>query len=55
MLGDDQDWFDEDCLSSSQDPKTKFEETIVPLMAEPKRAPESRVKLYWQSHTLQRK
>lgn len=41
MLGDDQDWFDEDFgLSSSHKiQKNKAEETIVPLMAEPKRAP----------------
>ncbi|XP_066217747.1 centrosome-associated protein 350 isoform X1 [Saccopteryx leptura] len=41
VLGDDQDWFDEDFgLSSSHKiPKNKAEETIVPLMAEPKRAP----------------
>ncbi|XP_019486366.1 PREDICTED: centrosome-associated protein 350 isoform X2 [Hipposideros armiger] len=40
-LGDDQDWFDEDFgLSSSHKiQKNKAEETIVPLMAEPKRAP----------------
>ncbi|XP_044123148.1 centrosome-associated protein 350 isoform X2 [Neovison vison] len=39
---DDQDWFDEDFgLSSSHKiPKNKAEETIVPLMAEPKRAPQ---------------
>ncbi|XP_053463940.1 centrosome-associated protein 350 isoform X1 [Nycticebus coucang] len=38
-LGDDQDWFDEDFgLSSSHKiQKNKAEETIVPLMAEPKR------------------
>ncbi|XP_060252648.1 centrosome-associated protein 350 isoform X4 [Ovis aries] len=42
VLGDDQDWFDEDFgLSSSHKiQKNKAEETIVPLMAEPKRAPE---------------
>ncbi|XP_032718617.1 centrosome-associated protein 350 isoform X5 [Lontra canadensis] len=42
VLGDDQDWFDEDFgLSSSHKiPKNKAEETIVPLMAEPKRAPQ---------------
>ncbi|KAM5239084.1 centrosome-associated protein 350 isoform 2-T2 [Ctenodactylus gundi] len=41
-LGDDQDWFDEDFgLSSSHKiQKSKAEETIVPLMAEPKRAPQ---------------
>lgn len=41
MLGDDQDWFEEDFgLSSSHKiQKNKAEETIVPLMAEPKRAP----------------
>ncbi|XP_019588490.2 centrosome-associated protein 350 isoform X2 [Rhinolophus sinicus] len=41
VLGDDQDWFDEDFgLSSSHKiQKNKAEETIVPLMAEPKRAP----------------
>lgn len=41
-LGDDQDWFDEDFgLSSSHKiQKNKAEETIVPLMAEPKRAPQ---------------
>uniref|UniRef100_A0A2K6GUJ8 Centrosomal protein 350 n=1 Tax=Propithecus coquereli TaxID=379532 RepID=A0A2K6GUJ8_PROCO len=40
-LGDDQDWFDEDFgLSSSHKiQKNKAEETIVPLMAEPKREP----------------
>ncbi|KAM7054867.1 centrosome-associated protein 350 isoform 2-T2 [Molossus nigricans] len=40
VLGDDQDWFDEDFgLSSSHKiQKNKAEETIVPLMAEPKRA-----------------
>uniref|UniRef100_A0A8C2LF77 Centrosomal protein 350 n=1 Tax=Cricetulus griseus TaxID=10029 RepID=A0A8C2LF77_CRIGR len=39
---DDQDWFDEDFgLSSSHKiQKNKAEETIVPLMAEPKRAPQ---------------
>ncbi|XP_021120989.1 centrosome-associated protein 350 isoform X2 [Heterocephalus glaber] len=39
-LGDDQDWFDEDFgLSSSHKiQKSKAEETVVPLMAEPKRA-----------------
>ncbi|XP_046536693.1 centrosome-associated protein 350 isoform X2 [Equus quagga] len=42
VLGDDQDWFDEDFgLSSSHKiQKNKAEETIVPLMAEPKRAPQ---------------
>ena len=42
MLGDDQDWFDEDFgLSSSHKiQKNKAEETIVPLMAEPKGAPQ---------------
>ncbi|XP_022363845.1 centrosome-associated protein 350 isoform X2 [Enhydra lutris kenyoni] len=42
VLGDDQDWFDEDFgLSSSHKiPKNKAEETIVPLMAEPKRPPQ---------------
>ncbi|XP_008262074.3 centrosome-associated protein 350 isoform X2 [Oryctolagus cuniculus] len=41
-LGDDQDWFDEDFgLSSSHKiQKNKAEETIVPLMAEPKRVPQ---------------
>ncbi|XP_058430441.1 centrosome-associated protein 350 isoform X3 [Marmota monax] len=41
-LGDDQDWFDEDFgLSSSHKiQKNKTEETIVPLMAEPKRPPQ---------------
>ncbi|XP_035135891.3 centrosome-associated protein 350 isoform X3 [Callithrix jacchus] len=41
-LGDDQDWFDEDFgLSSSHKiQKNKAEETIVPLMAEPKREPQ---------------
>ncbi|KAM6166448.1 LOW QUALITY PROTEIN: centrosome-associated protein 350 [Erethizon dorsatum] len=41
-LGDDQDWFDEDFgLSSSHKiQKSKAEETIVPLMAEPKGAPQ---------------
>uniref|UniRef100_A0A8C3YK29 Centrosomal protein 350 n=1 Tax=Catagonus wagneri TaxID=51154 RepID=A0A8C3YK29_9CETA len=41
VLGDDQDWFDEDFgLSSSHKiQKNKAEETIVPLMAEPKSAP----------------
>ncbi|XP_013376754.1 PREDICTED: centrosome-associated protein 350 isoform X2 [Chinchilla lanigera] len=41
-LGDDQDWFDEDFgLSSSHKvQKSKAEETVVPLMAEPKRAPQ---------------
>ncbi|XP_027623723.1 centrosome-associated protein 350 isoform X2 [Tupaia chinensis] len=41
-LGDDQDWFDEDFgLSSSHKiQKNKAEETIVPLMAEPKRTPQ---------------
>ncbi|XP_026941955.1 centrosome-associated protein 350 isoform X1 [Sagmatias obliquidens] len=40
VLGDDQDWFDEDFgLSSSHKiQKNKAEETIVPLMAEPKGA-----------------
>lgn len=39
---DDQDWFDEDFgLSSSHKiQKNKAEETIVPLMAEPKRVPQ---------------
>ncbi|XP_035870903.1 centrosome-associated protein 350 isoform X2 [Phyllostomus discolor] len=42
VLGDDQDWFEEDFgLSSSHKiQKNKAEETIVPLMAEPKRAPQ---------------
>ncbi|XP_036700659.1 centrosome-associated protein 350 isoform X1 [Balaenoptera musculus] len=42
VLGDDQDWFDEDFgLSSSHKiQKNKAEETIVPLMAEPKGAPQ---------------
>ncbi|XP_077878539.1 centrosome-associated protein 350 isoform X6 [Ictidomys tridecemlineatus] len=41
-LGDDQDWFDEDFgLSSSHKiQKNKTEETIVTLMAEPKRPPQ---------------
>ncbi|XP_010628576.1 centrosome-associated protein 350 isoform X2 [Fukomys damarensis] len=41
-LGDDQDWFDEDFgLSSSHKiQKSKAEETIVPLMEEPRRAPQ---------------
>lgn len=41
VLGDDQDWFDEDFgLSSSHKiQKNKAEETVVPLMAEPKRPP----------------
>ncbi|XP_040840277.1 centrosome-associated protein 350 isoform X3 [Ochotona curzoniae] len=41
-LGDDQDWFDEDFgLSSSHKiQKNKAEETIVPLMAEPKGVPQ---------------
>ncbi|XP_058395946.1 centrosome-associated protein 350 [Diceros bicornis minor] len=41
VLGDDQDWFDEDFgLSSSHKiQKNKAEETIVHLMAEPKRVP----------------
>uniref|UniRef100_A0A250Y8J1 Centrosome-associated protein 350 n=4 Tax=Castor canadensis TaxID=51338 RepID=A0A250Y8J1_CASCN len=41
-FGDDQDWFDEDFgLSSSHKiQKNKAEETIVPLMAEPKRVPQ---------------
>lgn len=41
-LGDDQDWFDEDFgLSSSHKiQKSKAEEIIVPLMAEPKRPPQ---------------
>ncbi|XP_060053752.1 centrosome-associated protein 350 isoform X2 [Erinaceus europaeus] len=40
VLGDDQDWFDEDfgLSSSPKIPKSKAEESIVPLMAEPKRA-----------------
>ncbi|XP_068397445.1 centrosome-associated protein 350 isoform X1 [Eschrichtius robustus] len=42
VLGDDQDWFDEDFgLSSSHKiQKNKAEETIAPLMAEPKGAPQ---------------
>ncbi|XP_037681171.1 centrosome-associated protein 350 isoform X2 [Choloepus didactylus] len=42
VLGDDQDWFDEDFgLSSSHKvQKSKAEETIVPLMAESKKAPQ---------------
>ncbi|XP_077013274.1 centrosome-associated protein 350 isoform X2 [Tamandua tetradactyla] len=42
VLGDDQDWFDEDFgLSSSHKvQKNKAEETIVPLMAESKKAPQ---------------
>ncbi|KAK1329264.1 hypothetical protein QTO34_011445 [Cnephaeus nilssonii] len=42
VLGDDQDWFDEDFgLSSSHKiQKNKAEEAIVPLMAEPKRPPQ---------------
>lgn len=41
VLGDEQDWFEEDFgLSSNHKiPKNKVEETIVPLMAEPKREP----------------
>lgn len=41
-LGDDQDWFDEDFgLSSSHKiQKNKAEDTIVPLMAEPKGVPQ---------------
>lgn len=57
MLGDDQDWFDEDFWFElfSQDPN-KAEETIVPLMAEPKRAPEKPCEaLLAVPHTLQRK
>ncbi|KAM9211790.1 centrosome-associated protein 350 [Dugong dugon] len=42
VLGDDQDWFDEDFgLSSSHKvQKNKVEETIVPVMAESKRPPQ---------------
>ncbi|XP_058130797.1 centrosome-associated protein 350 isoform X1 [Dasypus novemcinctus] len=42
VLGDDQDWFEEDFgLSSSHKvQKNKAEETIVPLMAESKKAPQ---------------
>ncbi|XP_069890438.1 centrosome-associated protein 350 isoform X4 [Dipodomys merriami] len=41
-LGDDQDWFEEDfgLSSSHRIQKNKAEETIVPLMAESKRAPQ---------------
>ncbi|KAM4861546.1 centrosome-associated protein 350 isoform 2-T4 [Thomomys bottae] len=41
-LGDDQDWFEEDfgLSSSHRIQKSKAEETIVPFMAEPKRAPQ---------------